>query len=60
MLDAIKGFAFANLVIFVVILIILPPVGVVLFGLLFVPIIILSGFAWLAGLVSTIFRKERA
>jgi len=47
MFEGLKRFVFANFVLFMVILIVLPPVGVILFGLFFVPFIIVTGFGWL-------------
>jgi hypothetical protein len=57
MFENLKGFAFANLFVFMVILIILPPVGVILLGLFFVPIIIVVGFSWLFAGVRAVFSK---
>jgi len=57
MIESLKRFAMANLVLFLAVLIILPPVGVILFGLLFVPIIIVVGFGWLFAAVRSVFVR---
>jgi hypothetical protein len=57
MIEGLKRFALANIVLFVVVLIILPPVGVILFGLFFVPIIIVVGFGWLFAGVRAVFTR---
>jgi len=57
MFENLKGFAFANVLLFMAVLIVLPPVGVILFGLFFVPIIIMVGFGWLFAGVRAVFTK---
>lgn len=57
MFEFIKRFIAVNFLIFMAILIILPPVGVILFGLLFIPFIIVAGFAWLFAGVRSVFTK---
>jgi hypothetical protein len=57
MIEGLKGFAMTNLVLFIAALIILPPVGVILFGIFFVPIIIVVGFGWLFAGVRSVFTK---
>jgi hypothetical protein len=57
MFESLKGFAFANILLFLAVLVILPPVGVILFGLFFVPIIIMVGFGWLFAGVRSVFTK---
>jgi hypothetical protein len=58
MFEGLKRFLLANLILFVAVIIILPPVGVLLLGIFFVPYLFVVGTAWLVQIARTIFAHE--
>lgn len=58
-MEAMKAFLAGHVVLFLIILLVLPPLGVILFGLFFVPILIIVGFAEVVWFIRSIFTRER-
>jgi hypothetical protein len=58
-MEAMKAFLTGHIVLFLIILVVLPPLGVILFGLFFVPILLIVGFAEVVWFIKTIFTRER-
>jgi hypothetical protein len=58
MLEGLKRFLLANLILFIAVIVILPPVGVALLGIFFVPALFVVGTAWLVQAARTIFARR--